>query len=422
MTNILPFKGLRFDVSKTDLKDILVPPYDVVQPEERSLYYERSPYNAIRLELTRDKSDEDLTDYSEVRQTLDNWRNEAVLLRDETPLYYALRQRFQSSAGESYQRLGFFGALRLEPYANSIVLPHERTLAGPKRDRLKILRATQANMSSVMMLYEDREDTLSSVLEQALCGAEAVRAIDDSGINHTFCPLRDPEMISEVTSFMVNRQVVIADGHHRYETALTYRDEKRIKGSKEPDLERPWDRTLAYFTNAFSKGSLLLPIHRLLKGVRVPHLNEWKSLLPNWSMLEVRLSSPDNLDSILNEYLSPLKDRPAFAADDGTGSLLIFHRNSSANVSIRVIHEEVIEGALGLSESAVRDGALGFKKSVKIAAREVRGGSAALGIYLNALTPDDVFRVTRSGDVLPQKSTFFYPKLPSGLVFRPHEA
>ncbi|MCH2410667.1 DUF1015 domain-containing protein [Myxococcota bacterium] len=421
MTNILPFKGLRFDVSKTDLKDILVPPYDVVQPEERSLYYERSPYNAIRLELTRDKSDEDLTDYSEVRQTLDNWRNEAVLLRDETPLYYALRQRFQSSEGDSYQRLGFFGALRLEPYENSIVLPHERTLAGPKRDRLKILRATQANMSSVMMLYEDRADTLCSVLDQALCGAEAVRAIDDSGINHTFCPLRDPEMISEVTSFMANRQVVIADGHHRYETALTYRDERRSEGSTELDVEQPWDRTLAYFTNAFSEGSLLLPIHRLLKDVRVPRLNEWKSLLPNWSMLEVRLSSPDNLDSILNDYLSPLKDRPAFAADDGTGSLLIFHRNPSASVSIRVIHEEVIEGALGLSESAVRDGALGFKKSVKIAAREVRRGSAALGLYLNALTPDDVFRVTRSGDVLPQKSTFFYPKLPSGLVFRPHE-
>jgi uncharacterized protein (DUF1015 family) len=421
VTDILPFKGLRFNVSRTALKDLLVPPYDVVQPAERKLYYERSPYNAIRLELTKDKSDEDSTDYSEVRNTFEAWKKESVLVREDTPVYYALRQRFETAGGENYERLGFFGALRLESYADSIVLPHERTLSGPKEDRLKILRATQANVSSVMMLYEDREDILGPALSQALSYSGAVSTTDDAGVSHTFAPLKDPVAISDITAFMASRQVVIADGHHRYETALTYRDEKRAESPADSAKEQPWDRTLAYFTNAFSEGSLLLPIHRVVRDISVPTLDKWKALLPSWSVREVQFSGIDQLDSLLSAHLSPLKDRPAFAADDGSGRLLVFYRDPSDELSILAIHEEVIKGVLGLSESAVRDGGLGFKKSAEMAAREVLEGEAVLSLYLNALTPDEVFRVTRSGEVLPQKSTFFYPKLPSGLVFRSHE-
>lgn len=421
MTDILPFQGLRFNVSRIGLKDILVPPYDVVQPSERSLYFERSPYNAIRLELTKQKSDEESTDYSEVRNTLEAWKKESVLVREDTPVYYALRQKFETIDGEKHERLGFFGALLLESYADSIVLPHERTLAGPKKDRLKILRATQANLSSVMMLYEDRKDALGPALRQALSYSGAVSATDDAGVSHTLAPLKDPVAISDITAFMATRQVVIADGHHRYETALTYRDEKRAEGVDDIAKEHSWDRTLAYFTNGFSQGSLLLPIHRVVRDIGVPSLAKWKALLPRWSVREVQFSEIDQLNSLLSTHLSPLRDRPAFAADDGSGRLLVFHRSPSDELSILAFHEEVIKGVLGLSESAVRDGALGFRKSAEMAARAVLEGEAVLSLYLNALTPDDVFRVTRSGEVLPQKSTFFYPKLPSGLVFRTHE-
>lgn len=421
MTDIAPFRGLRFDPERVDLADVLVPPYDVVQPGERKLYYDRSPYNAIRLELTRDASEEASTDYSDVRDTLDAWQAEGVLRLEDAPALYVLRQRFTAPDGSKLERTGFFGALQLEPYEHRVVLPHERTLAGPKADRLKILRATEANLSSVMTLYEDKDETLSAAFELALAGSETVEATDEAGVTQVLAPLRDPAAISLIRAFLADRQVVIADGHHRYETALNYREEKRGAGTRSGD-EAPWDRTLAYFTNAFAPGSLLLPIHRVIPEGKVPSVPEWRARLPNWSMREIEFSDSDQLETLLEAHLAPLADRPAFAADDGTGTLRIFSRPKDPEMPIRLVHSEVIGGVFGLGDDAVRDGAVVFKKSTQVAAAAVREEGASVALYLNPLTPDDVFRVTGAGEVLPQKSTFFYPKLPSGLVFRLHGA
>jgi len=394
---------------------VLAPVYDVVAPEDRPLYWERDPYNALRLELTKRVEEEAETDYAETSARLAEWRRAGVLVRDAEPALYVLRQRFAAPDGRRLARTGFLAALRLEDYAKRIVRPHERTLAGPKADRLKILRATRTNLSSVFLLYDDRNSALDPVFETALASADAVEARDDAGIVHRLAPLRDAGAVGRVERFLAERPVVIADGHHRYETALAYRDERRAGGERDP--EAPHERILAYFANAFAPGSLLLPIHRLVRKGPAPGDAVWRRLR-GWQQREVALASAEALPAALEAQLAPLADRHAFAADDGAGRLRIFSRPADGELTVRVLHREVLDGLLGLDEAAVRDGAVDFPKSALQTARDVRSGRGALALYLNPLRPDDVFRVTEAGETLPQKSTFFYPKLPTGLLFR----
>jgi uncharacterized protein (DUF1015 family) len=417
VTDVSPFRALRYDPKRVELSRVIAPPYDVVSPSERLVYWDRDPHNAIRLELTREAEAEAQADYADAAERFAAWQREGVLVRDAAPCLYVLRQRFEDPLGRSLERTGFFAALRIEDYEARIVRPHERTLRGPKQDRLRLLRAARSNLSPVFLLYEDKEGALAPLLDRALEAADAVEARDDAGILHRLAALRDPEAAGAVCRFLAPRPVVIADGHHRYETARDYRDERRREAGR-ADPEAPFERVLAYFANAYAPGSLLLPIHRVVLHGPAPTAAAWRERLPHWSEREVAVGDAGALPVLLEQLLAPLRDRFAFAADDGSGRLRIFSRPADGEVSIRVIHREVVEGVFGLGEAAVRDGAVAFPKSVSEAARLVRTGGGAVALYLNPLAPEDVFRVTEAGEVLPQKSTYFHPKLPTGLVFR----
>jgi uncharacterized protein (DUF1015 family) len=424
MTDVRPFRALRYDPRRVALPDVLAPVYDVVSAEDRALYYDRHPYNALRLELTRRVEDEAGTDYTEIAERLAAWRREGVLVRDAAAAFYVLRQRFTpppgagdaAGPGGALERVAFFGALRLEDYDRRVVRPHERTLAGPKADRLKILRATRTNLSAVLMLYEDREMALAETLAAALRGEEALHAKDDAGIEHTLAPLREPAACARLERFLAERPVVIADGHHRYETGLAYRDACRA-AQPEAGPEAPFERILACFANAFAPGSLLLPIHRLVREGPPADAVPWERLA-GWQSREVEVADAEAVPAALQAHLAPLADRHAFAADAGRGRLRIFWREADDELTVRVIHREVLEGVFGLGDEAVRQGAVAFPKSALQTARDVRAGRGTVALYLNPLRPDDVFAVTAAGETLPQKSTYFFPKIPTGLLFR----
>jgi len=421
MTDVSPFRGLRYDPARCDLSRVIVPPYDVITPEERVAFYERDPHCAIRLELTKDVAAERETDYADVARTLADWQRDGALVRDAAPALYGLRQRYLAPDGAERVREGFFAALHLEPYERRVVLPHERTLAGPKADRLKILRATRANLSSVFLLYEDREQALARTLAAGFATPPVAVAKDDLGIEHALWRFDDPALHAAVHAFLAERPVVIADGHHRYETALAYAAE-RAAAQPGAGPDAPWRSTLAYFANAYAPGSLLLPIHRVVKKGPAPTEAAWRERLPGWRHETVRIAGPAELPALLAKHLAPHAPAPSFAADDGSGTLHVAWRERRADeLAIRALHTEVIGGVFGLDDAAVRDGAIDFPKDAKRAAEDVRAGRGAVALYLNALTPDDVFRVTRAGEILPQKSTFFLPKLPTGLVFRLHD-
>jgi uncharacterized protein (DUF1015 family) len=416
VTDVRPFRALRYDPARVDLDRVVAPPYDVVNAEERAFYWERDPHGAIRLELTRDPGAEADADYRDVAETLAAWRREGVLRLDEAPALYALRQRFPGPDGEPRVREGFFAALRLEPYERRVVRPHERTLAGPKADRLKLLRATRANLSPIFLLYEDPQRVLSDLLTAKLDAGPGVTARDPAGIEHRMVAIREAGAVERVRTFLAERPVVIADGHHRYETALAYQAE-RGRGTD----ERGEDFVLAYLADAYAPGSLLLPIHRVVREAPAPDDAGWRARLPGWEEQRVPCPDPERIPALLAAHLAPLAaERHAFAADDGSGVLRVFSRprKSEEEIGTRVLHAEVLEAVFGLDDTAVRDGAVAFPKQPLEAAREVRAGRGTVALYLNPLRPGDVFRVTAAGEVLPQKSTYFHPKLPTGLCFR----
>jgi len=424
MTMARPFRAVRYDPRHAELSNVIVPPYDVIAADERETYYTRDPHNAIRFELTRDASDEADADYAEVGETLAKWRGEGVLLRDDEPGYYVMRQRFEAPGGGSLERVGFFAELGLEDYSARIVRPHERTLAGPKADRLKVLRASRANLSSVFLLYEDREQKLGRILARALATGLLAEARDDAGVEYALARLRADDEIEAIQTFMAASPTVIADGHHRYETALAYRDECRGSATS-PNPNAPYESTLAFFANAYAPGSLLLPIHRVVKKevCAAPPTDEaWAAGLPGWQCRGVPYGDGDSIAGLLESHLEPLAGSPAFAADDAQGTLRIFSREAQAgdDLVVRILENEVLASVFGLDVEAIRNGAVGFPKSASRAADEVRKGDGCVALYINALSPDDVFRVTAEGEVMPQKSTFFYPKVPTGMVFRDH--
>jgi len=414
VTDIRPFRALRYDPARVDVSEVLAPVYDVVAPEDRARLWDAHPYAAVKLELTRDAADEATTDYADVAERLAAWEAQGVLRRDAEPALYVLRQRFEAPDGRRLARLGFFASLRLEPYRNRVVRPHERTLAGPKADRLKILRATGTNLSSVFVLYEDRDRKLEAVLETALASGEGLTATDTAGVVNELAVLRDPGAIEEMRRFLAPRPVVIADGHHRYETALGFHESDGRPGS---------GRLLAYFANAYAEGTLLLPIHRLVREAAPPSAEAWAALeTAGWTARTAPSGAPEEMQGILDAELGPLADRIAFAADDGGGTLRIFSKPAGGELPVRAIHREVLGGVFGLDDAAVREGAVAFPKSTRQVARDLANGRGTVALYLNPLSADDVFRVTEAGETLPQKSTYFAPKLPTGLLFRPLEA
>ncbi len=418
MTRIRPFRALRYDPEHVDLSQVIAPPYDVIAAEERGVLFDREPHNAVRLELTRSVEEQAATDYAEVPERLAAWRREGVLALDASQALYPLRQRFTAPDGRVQTRDGFFALLHLEDYDRGVVRRHELTLRGPKADRLKLLRASRANLSPVFLLYEDRAGELDGALAPCFDGAPLTEARDDAGTLHRLSALTDRDRIEAVCAFLAERPLVIADGHHRYETALQYRNEAR---GRSPDAG-PAEWLLVYLANAYAEGSLLLPIHRLVRKGGVPADPTWAERLPGWGCRSVPVASAEEIPELLQAHLAPLADRHAFAADDASGTLRVFSREprpeDGGELTIRVLHREVIGGVFGLDDAAVEQGAIDYPKSALQTARDLRAGRGSVALYLNPLRPDDVFRATAEGEVLPQKSTFFYPKLPTGLVFR----
>jgi uncharacterized protein (DUF1015 family) len=422
VADVRPFKALRYDTAQVALSDVIVPPYDVITADERVALYERDPHSAVRLELTRDVGDEAGTHYTHVSETLRDWQREGVLVRDSTPALYALRQEFTAPDGESRRRDGFFAALRLEDYDARVVRPHERTLAGPKADRLRVMRAAGATLSPIFMLYEDREDELGALLASAVEVRSAAERAEAAGVSNQLAPLADPDLVRQVEDFMAERPLVIADGHHRYETCLAYRDERRAAAGT-IDRDAHCESALVYLANAYSPGSLLLPIHRVIRKAGVPTDKAWSERLPGWNRKSVSLGrepSAGMLRQMLAEHLEPLARHPAFAADDASGDLQIFWRDEPLgdDLMVRILEEKVIGAVFELDADSIRQGAVSFPKSAERAAAEVRAGEGTVALYLNGMEPEDVFRVTEAGEVMPQKSTFFAPKIPTGLVFR----
>ena len=438
MAEVRSLPGIRY-AAEGELAALVTPPYDVISPEAQARYYERSPENIIRLELGRDEPDDDtLTNrYTRAAVTFAEWRLRGVL-RQDAPALYLYEQQF-SAAGAEHRRLTLFARVRLEPWQAGVILPHERTLSKPKDDRLKLTRACAATLSPIMALYDDTEGALATTLDALRQREPTVSFTDEAGELQRLWVLDDPALAAEVAAFFAPRQLYIADGHHRYETALTYREEVR-ETRKELLPDDAANFTLMGLCAIEDAGLVVLPTHRIVRDLdpaRLAALDE--SLRANFDIAP--LGTLDSLDADdLTRRLAEAGQAAAFVLVSAAGAQLVRLRepgraamNTVAGedagtsaawrgLDVAVLHELILRQALGVEAKAIRAGqyvSYTREPAAAVAAVRAQTDGAQLAVLLNPTPPAAIRDVARAGDRMPQKSTYFYPKLLTGLVINP---
>lgn len=435
MADVRPLPGIRY-AATADLAALVTPPYDVIPPEAQTRYYERHPENIIRLELGRGEPGDDALEnrYTRAAVTFAEWRLHGVMCQD-APALYLYEQRF-AVAGKEHTRLSLLARVRLEPWEAQVVLPHEHTLSKPKDDRLKLLRACAANLSPIMALYEDPDKALAQVFALAQAGEPIADFVDEAGEGHRLWLLHDADVAARVATFFAARQLYIADGHHRYETALAYRDE-----IAEARKELPPDDAANFVLMALSAieepGLVVLPTHRLLRDLDAAELAAIPAFLERYFSVEQRGAMVDEQE--MREWLAQADNEARFALVLPQETLLLRLRPEGLAVmaqmagerggaseawqrlDVAVLHELILRKGLSVTEAAVRGGEhVSYTRDAAAAIAAVRAqGDAQAAVLLNATPPTAIRDVSRANDRMPQKSTYFYPKLITGLVINP---
>ncbi len=439
MPDLRPFRALRYESSRVrDLAAVVAPPYDVIDPEMRTRLVARDPANVVRLDMPVEELGDGPDDrYRRAARTLAAWRSDGTLRKDPQPSIYVYEQRYlvPGTERERTQR-GFFARLRLEPYGpDSGVLPHERTLSGPKEDRYKLLRATGVNTSPVVVLFDDISGSTEDRLAAVAGGPPDLDISDDEGVCHRMwsLPASGDGPASIVAGSLLAAggaaPVTIADGHHRYETALRYRDERRM--SRSCDEDPPFDYVLALMLEATRQELTVLPTHRLVRRIGSGGAEHLLARAPELFDIEPIESSDAMKAALTGGDAAGGRGRFGLWTRAG-GAILTARRDAFApflpagGVAVRSLDVTLLATALdrlaGLDADAVADGAVGYTKSAEDAIAAVDTGSGADAAFLLEPTPVvSIEAVAREGDVMPQKSTYFYPKALTGLVINPHE-
>ncbi|HEV8574962.1 MAG TPA: DUF1015 domain-containing protein [Dehalococcoidia bacterium] len=426
MADVRPFRALRY-APEIDLSSAICPPFDIISPEQQRALHERSPYNAVHLELTYDDTD---SRYERAAKTLSRWRTNGSLLRDDAPAFYLYDQQFERE-GAPFRRRLILARLRLEPWNKGIVLPHEQTFGAPKEDRLRLLRAIHTNTSPVFLIYRDHDRGIEALLDAPASQAPSAEFTADDGQIHTLRRVDDTRTIDSLAAAFELETLYIADGHHRYETALGYRDERRA-GTPDWTGAEPENFALVALTAAADPGLLILPIHRVTSaGIPLDEaLSRMKGLFgvePTTSVeaLTSGLSTFDRAHSSFglasadsdDLFLLTVADRAAVDA------LLPQERSQDwRSLDYSVANQVILRQILGLDEEQMSDyDALWFTEDANAAVDNIRSGGARYAVIMNPVPVTRVLDVADSGERMPQKSTFFYPKVPTGLVFNPLE-
>jgi uncharacterized protein (DUF1015 family) len=430
MAHISAFRALRYDPARVSLSQVATQPYDKITPEMREGYYSSSPNNLVRIILGKsDPADHDQQNvYTRAAGFLGDWRKQGVLLQDDEPSIYTYLERFTAPGSKTeMQRRGFIALGRLEEYSAGVVHRHEQTLSKPKADRLNLLRHTQAHFGQIFMLYSDPAGEIEGVLASDTKPDMEMR--DEYGVLHQVWKVSDPQLIELVRGKMQDKKLIIADGHHRYETALAYRNERReANGSAKATETAPYDFVMMTLVNMDSPGLVILPTHRVVHGLpsfSAEALRE--GARPYFSVEEVDPTlDAARANAILREAgntgtaLLGITANRAFLFDRPKGdSTSVFGDLSLRQQSLDVVqlHKCLLESALGLSEESIRNQEnLSYIRDTAEAIARVRSGAANVAFLMNPARMQQIRDIAFGMEVLPQKSTDFYPKLLSGLT------
>lgn len=419
MAEIRPFRALRYDPS-LDLSAVVCPPFDTISPELQDALYESSEFNAVRIELARDSGP---GRYQNAATTLQKWMADSVLRRDTIPSFYLYRQTFPYG-DRTYERHLLFARLRLTPWSEGIVLPHEQTFGGPKEDRLKLMRATNLNPSPVFLFYRDDDDHTHGLVS---AGAQQQAPVADfttaDGQRHQLLRLDEPETVERLIYAFDDEKLYIADGHHRYETALAYRDEVRNGSGWTGD--EPENFAMVALIDYDDSGMLVLPFHRMTRADI--SLTEAHDRLEDIFNLETILGDAEDLTAALEDgegtAIGLVTEEAMYkmtARDpDELDTLMPQDRSRDwRQLDYSIANEVVLKQSLGLTDERMRDyNTVKFTEDAEKAVSEVRRGNATFALIMRPLPVERVLALADQGERMPQKSTFFYPKVPTGVVF-----
>jgi uncharacterized protein (DUF1015 family) len=415
MADVQPLKTLRYDPDVAGpLEDLIAPPYDVIDDEGRAELAARNPHNVVELDLP--------PSYEAAAETLDEWRRNGVLVQEDEPAIWALRQDYRAPDGSTRSRTGFFARVRVEDYGAGRIRPHERTHPGPKEDRLRLTRATRANLSPIFSLFPDAGGAATETLAQATGGEPFAEATDREGTRNTLWRVSDPEQIAALQAALADAELLIADGHHRYETARVYADELGGEGDHR--------YVLMFLVALDDPGLLIFPTHRMLSGLKddsekqeairdvarrdfeIETLEDTRELEPPANGGRVAFGYMDSF--LKRPFRLTLKDQKI--ADDALAGMPEPYRK----LDTAVLEALVLRGALGMSEDDISHlRGLDYSKNLADAIERVESGAADAGFFMRATPVEQVREVAAAGESMPPKSTYFYPKVPTGLVFNP---
>jgi uncharacterized protein (DUF1015 family) len=400
LARIFPFKPYRYSAKAGPIANLVTEPYDKISPAMQARYLSLSPYNLVRVILgERTPSDSEADNpYTRAAGLLNDWIGSGILEHEGEPSIYAYFQRFTvPDAGQTLERRGFIGLGAVEDYASGVVHRHEQTLSGPKKDRLELLRHTRAHFGQIFMLYPDPELMIDRMLDKAAVATPLTTVEDEYGVTHHLWKISEPAAIARMQALMADKKLLIADGHHRYETALAFRNENL--GLKDAE------KVMMTFVNMHSPGLEILATHRVLSGISPALVNKIPAR---------RLASIDELKQIFG---TPAPDQVRIGIALGTGEVSLYQRDRKpGELDVQVLHEELLGKALGISEEAVREQKhIEYVRGLDAAHAKVSDG-ARIAFLLEPVSVQQVADVAFSGGVMPQKSTDFYPKLLSGLT------
>ncbi len=409
MADIAPFQPYRYSTSAGPLEKLVTQPYDKISPAMQRRYLSLDPHNLVRIILgERFPSDSDADNvYTRAAAYLEDWIARGVLARDAERSLFAYSQEF-TPPGESgrFVRLGFIGLGAVEDYAAGVVHRHEQTLAGPKRDRMDLLRHTRAHCGQLFMLYPDPERQVDGLLEEAAQAPPDACVEDEYGCLHRLWRISSPPRIEAIRAAMAPRKLLIADGHHRYETALAFRDQHpELAGAR---------RVMMTFVNMYSPGLKILATHRLVKNLE--RFDQVEFLRAAGARFRLRRTEPVALTKLLGAC-DPAQIRIAFVPAGAAEAWLLERDRGPGDLDVSVLHQAVLGELLGVGAEAVRDERhLSYARGAETAIEEARRGAVQIAFLLAPVAIEQVAEVSFGGGVMPQKSTDFYPKLLSGLT------
>jgi uncharacterized protein (DUF1015 family) len=427
MVRIAPFRGVFYNQKKIrDLGRVVTPPYDVISPEEQEKLYRKSPYNFVRLDFSQEPDP-----YAAVAELFANWQTEGIFERDEQPAIYYAVHKFASKDGEIKERQGFYALIQLQDFSSGEIRPLEKTLEAPKHDRLQLMLASHAQLSSIFALYSQPKGSLNQILSEQTEGKAPFIEVElDGGDECRLWRITDPALIREIQREMKEQRLVIADGHHRYEATLRYRDRLRSDGASTG--RESFNYIMTYFANMNDESVVVLPTHRLVRGYEPKAFLQLEEALQTYFYIEQYPKTPEGKSSFLKALKNSGKKHRVIGASFKRDPRYLILRLKNKRImqrlakdlsaplrelEVSILHHLILEHILGLTPEQQTNGeTIRYSQDEEAVLQALEKEDYQAAFLLNATKSADILAIVDGGETMPQKSTYFYPKLISGLV------